>query len=178
MTCIPVIGRHSSRVAAQPRSRSTCRSRAIARLPPQCHVTLMPMLLIVSETKHGGRFRATLADGTPLLTSRIPLLDAARILLRRGVDPQTRLTMRHAGSTTNALTSTVATAAGITVQVSHSGKPIFARHQTGGESTSAAPPRPQIERRAPRQPPAHVLGSLRGDPTQPPDFAVEIDAAA
>jgi hypothetical protein len=38
------------------------------------------MVLIVSETKHGGRFRATLANGTPLLTSRIPLLDGTCIL--------------------------------------------------------------------------------------------------
>jgi hypothetical protein len=42
----------------------------------------------------------------------------------------------------------------------------------------AAPPRPQIQPRAPRQPPAHVLGFLQGDPQQPPDFAFEIDAAA
>lgn len=42
------------------------------------------MLIIVSETNHGGRFHATLGDSTPLLkSSRTPLLDSARILLAR-----------------------------------------------------------------------------------------------
>jgi hypothetical protein len=54
------------------------------------------MLIIVSENKHGGRFRATLEDSTPLVkSSRTPLLDSARILLRQGIDPNTRLVMRH-----------------------------------------------------------------------------------
>lgn len=44
------------------------------------------------------------------------MLDAARALLAEGMDPATRLVMRHAGSPHDALASTIGTAAGLTVR--------------------------------------------------------------
>jgi hypothetical protein len=126
------------------------------------------MLNIVSETKHGGRFRATLEDSTPLVkSSRTPLLDSARILLRQGIDPHTPLTMRHARATHDALTSTVGAAAKLTVLVSSVGRPIFGRFQEGEEMIAAAPYKPRNPAGVPRQPPAPISAMLEGDPHQP-----------
>lgn len=114
------------------------------------------MLIIVSENKHGGRFRATLEDSTPLVkSSRTPLLDRARILLRQGIDPNTRLVMRHKGAAHAALTSAVGAAAKLTVLVSNIGRPIFGRFQEGEEMIAS------------RQPPAPISAVLEGDPHQP-----------
>jgi hypothetical protein len=75
------------------------------------------MLILVTElpARHG-KFHARLEDGTELCKStRQPLLDGTRELLKRGVDPQTRLVMRHEGSPVDALTATVGAAAKLTV---------------------------------------------------------------
>jgi hypothetical protein len=47
--------------------------------------------------------------------SRVVFLDAARVLTAEGAEPATVLQMRHDGSATVALRSTVGTAAGLTV---------------------------------------------------------------
>jgi hypothetical protein len=54
--------------------------------------------LVLYPIQHGRQFEAYL-DGAPICTSHQPLLDGARELLRRGFDPATLLTMRHAGKT-------------------------------------------------------------------------------
>ena len=54
-------------------------------------------------------------DCTHLATSSQPFLEAARVLLDRGYDPTTRIVMRHAGSTTDSLASTIGAAAKLTV---------------------------------------------------------------
>jgi hypothetical protein len=55
-----------------------------------------------------------------------PLCSAARVLLSEGVQPETVLRMRHAGSDTIALTATVGTAAGLDVrEETGDGKPRF-----------------------------------------------------
>ena len=56
-------------------------------------------------------------DGRVLVKrSTQPMLDAARVLLAEGSDPATRLVMRHAGSSTDALTGTVGAAAKLTIE--------------------------------------------------------------
>ena len=67
-----------------------------------------------------GKFETRL-DGRLLCVSRQPLLDAARILLAEGVDPQTPLVTRHAASAwhsgqIDAMISTVGEAAKWTVE--------------------------------------------------------------
>lgn len=65
----------------------------------------------------GGQYRATLQwDASLLCVSRVPFLDAARVLLGRGYDPQTKLIMRHEGSGTDCLHATIAAAAAMTVE--------------------------------------------------------------
>lgn len=59
--------------------------------------------------------------------STTPFCDAARALLVEGVQPNTALVMRHAGSAVDALRSTVGAAAGLTVWNDGLGKPIFGR---------------------------------------------------
>ena len=107
-------------------------------------------LIVVNEcdlTKgFAGRFEARL-DGRLLCRSRQPLLDAARILLAEGCDPDERIVMRHAGSTVDALSAKVGVAAGLTVSESH-GPPRFVRWQPFHRFQDAPAPglvRPPIE---------------------------------
>ncbi len=84
-------------------------------------------------------------DGRPVATrSTQPLLDDCRALLAGGVDPATQVVVRHAGSTADALRSTVGAAARLTVYDNRLGKPVFAawkdRPAMGGESTAGRPP--------------------------------------
>jgi hypothetical protein len=84
----------------------------------------------IARLERPGRVLGTFSD---------PLLGAARVLLSEGVPHETRLQMRHAGSGTIALTSTVGVAAGLTVKEETSdGKPRFAKwrpyHQEAREA--------------------------------------------
>lgn len=54
--------------------------------------------ITVSRSKTPGNFDAFLGAEF-LLTSRQPMVDAARLLVGRGADPATPATMRHEGST-------------------------------------------------------------------------------
>jgi hypothetical protein len=64
-----------------------------------------------------GRFEARLADGKLLCAStRQPLLDGARELLKHGIDPKAQIVMRHYNSTVDALRSTIGVAAKLTVK--------------------------------------------------------------
>ena len=66
------------------------------------------------------------ADGrTVVKRSTTPFCAAARVLLAEGIDPATKLVMRHEGSSHDALRSTVGAAAKITVADSSTGKPVF-----------------------------------------------------
>jgi hypothetical protein len=76
-----------------------------------------------------GRFEARLADGKLLCAStRQPLLDGARELLKHGVDPKVQVVMRHYNSTVDALKSTVGAAAKLTVD--DHGSPRFKKWQS------------------------------------------------
>jgi hypothetical protein len=100
-----------------------------------------PVVILVASVGRG-RFRASL-DGRVLVSSTTtPLLDAARVLAGKGVDPATRIVMRHEGKDYDALTSTVAAAAKLTVKEStRDGKPRFGDwHPYGGPGVPVASP--------------------------------------
>ena len=80
--------------------------------------------------RHGarlhGKFVVTL-DGRQFCISRRPLLDAARILIKERVDPETPIATRHAGADFDAMTSTVGAAAKWTVKENEIQSPHFVR---------------------------------------------------
>jgi len=94
-----------------------------------------PIVLIVSPSlNEDGRkaysTRGQLFDGaidrrSIVKRSTTPFCDAARVLLADGIDPATKLVMRHAGSAADALRSSVGVAAGLTVADDNGGKLIF-----------------------------------------------------
>jgi hypothetical protein len=63
----------------------------------------------------------------------IPFIDAARVLEGEGVDPATRIVMRHEGKDYDALTSTVGIAAGLDVKGDH-----FVKHRPRVEGVETA----------------------------------------
>ena len=72
--------------------------------------------IIVAPTGIRSRYCAWIGDRLLVKSSRTPLLDAARMLSGEGVDPATRIVMRHQGKDYDALRSTVGTAAGLVVE--------------------------------------------------------------
>jgi hypothetical protein len=72
------------------------------------------MIVIVVSPLSGGRFEARVGD-LVICVSRQPLLDGARVLLA-DYPPETALIMRHAGSNTDALRSTIGAASRLTVE--------------------------------------------------------------
>jgi hypothetical protein len=80
------------------------------------HRSEQPLVIVVEPVGHRGRFGATLDGRVLVASSRTPFCDAARVLLAEGVDPATRIVMRHAGSATGALSATVSGAAQLTVE--------------------------------------------------------------
>ena len=70
--------------------------------------------IVVKEFKRRGRFDMYL-DGRYLGRSTTPLLTAVRILLAEGLPPETAIEMRHQGSTTISLRSTIGAAAKLEV---------------------------------------------------------------
>ena len=61
-------------------------------------------ILDVRPADRHGQYTAAL-DGRDLVTSRQPFLDAARVLLSEGADPQTTLVMRWVTTGTDSLRS-------------------------------------------------------------------------
>ena len=88
-------------------------------------LTLFPAFNRHGERLHG-KFVAAL-DGRQLCVSRQPLLDAARVLLAEGVDPETPIATRHAGAGFDAMASTVGAAARWTVREDETTSPTFVR---------------------------------------------------
>jgi hypothetical protein len=117
-------------------------TRLIAQTQDKAADTAVRPVVILIATVGRGRFRASF-DGRVLVeASSTPFLDAARVLAGEGVDPATRIVMRHEGKDYDALTSTVAAAAKLTVKESTSdGKPRFGDwHPYGGPGVPVAPP--------------------------------------
>jgi len=72
-----------------------------------------------------GQFSATSSEGTIIVAkSRMPLLDAARAI-QTSANSTYELVMCHAGSSVDALRTTVGYAASLTVGSDHSGMPVF-----------------------------------------------------
>jgi hypothetical protein len=70
------------------------------------------MITIIVSLAGRGRFRASWGGRVLVEASSTPFLDAARVLAGEGVDPATRIAMRHHGEDHDALTS----AAGLDVK--------------------------------------------------------------
>jgi hypothetical protein len=95
-----------------------------------------------------GRLFDAELDGRVLVRrSAAPFCDAARLLLAEGVDPATKLVMRHSGSEIDALRSTIGAAAKLTVSDDNSGKPRFRSYRpwSGPVAVPGSPPMRQIE---------------------------------
>jgi hypothetical protein len=72
------------------------------------------MNIVIRPLGHG-RYEAVL-DGRVLCASSTPLFSAARILQREGTPQCTEITMKHQGSSTISMKSTVGKAAALTVR--------------------------------------------------------------
>src|SRR5580765_144013 len=85
---------------------------------------MTPIIVIVRPAGNGRYF--AMVRGTELPPKSEPFCNAARFLLPT-TNPATPLIMRHAGSDTDALTSTVGAAAKLTVQEGEESGPRFIR---------------------------------------------------
>jgi hypothetical protein len=93
----------------------------------QVHLTI-----IVSEcSERTGTFKARLESGPLLCRSRVPLCDAARVLLAKGHPHDTIVMMRHAGARHDALRASLRAAAALTVEDDKVGKPKFRTFRGG-----------------------------------------------
>jgi hypothetical protein len=109
-----------------------------------------PLVIIVSRVQGSpGHYRAQLEGSDALLvqSSRQPFVDSARVLIARGHNGGTELTMRHAGSDAIALKAKLSVAAKLGVEEGPNG-PRFVPYRTGPKSRVAASPMAK-ERRLP-----------------------------
>jgi hypothetical protein len=99
-----------------------------------------PIIIVVSSTESAGHFQAKLQHTDEVLVrkSRQPLLDAARVLVKKGYDPNTLLVMRHLGSEAIALQALLEKAAKLTVEEGPHGPRFVGR--TRPKTRVAAPP--------------------------------------
>jgi hypothetical protein len=76
------------------------------------------LVIVVSSTKSAGHFQAKLqhTDEVLVKNSRQPFLDAARVLVEKGYDPNVLLVMKHLGSEIIALRAPLGKAAKLTVE--------------------------------------------------------------
>jgi len=82
------------------------------------------MLLIAKVSAYGKRgplFEGYIGDRLVVSGTTQPLLDAARVLLAEGTDPQTRLAMRHQGASHDALAGKIGDLAKLTVHETERG---------------------------------------------------------
>jgi hypothetical protein len=112
-------------------SRKTTRiSPYNGRLPAVQQWSDQVRLVTISPNGAPGHFDAVV-DGELIVTSsRQPFLDAARVLLARGVDSNSWLIQRHAGSDVDSLRGKVGIAAKLTVQDGPDGRPRFRSYRS------------------------------------------------
>jgi hypothetical protein len=112
---------------------------------------MLRVILHPAFNRHGaqlyGKFVVTL-DGRQLCISSQPLLDAARVLIKEGVDPTMPIAARHAGAGFDAMTSTVGTAAKWTVRETKTEGPRFVRWKAFSRD-DVQPPKRFCERPVP-----------------------------
>ena len=93
-------------------------------------------IIIGKEIDRHGRFGASLPDGTVLVgSSRQPFLDAARVLIASGYDPDSWLEGWRPGATAFALSGKLGIAAGLTVEETRT---VFARWKPFSRSAVSA----------------------------------------
>ena len=85
-------------------------------------------IIITVASTNGVKFVAYLGGRLLCQRTYTPLLDAARILLAEGYSSSTVLVMRHSGSATDSLTTTIGEAAKLTVEEGPHG-PQFRRYR-------------------------------------------------
>jgi len=113
----------------------------LAARAPARNSSHLGLIIVIEPTGSGDLFTARL-NGRLLCKCRTPFCTAARLLLERGYAPGTLMVMRHAGSSTNALTATIAAAARLTVaERSFGNGPRFARWKPLPLGAGAAPTR-------------------------------------
>jgi hypothetical protein len=108
--------------------------------------------IVIASPDHGYTWDAWMGDEQILRGASEPLFDACRVLLKRGVDPKTRVATRHAGQPYRSLTTTVEYGAAHRVsddggtlvfkkfELNNNdgrGEPAIEREQVGGTLTAA-----------------------------------------
>ena len=103
-------------------------------------VRLIIRLCSLTAAKHADKFDAYV-DGHYIVTSREPLLDGARELLRRGYDPDTLVTTRHDGKAFYSFEpAPLGRLAGLTIEESEESGPTGRVNESpAGPSTTKAP---------------------------------------
>jgi hypothetical protein len=98
------------------------------------------LVIVVSSTKSAGHFQAKLqhTDEVLVKNSRQPFLDAARVLVEKGYDPNVLLVMKHLGNDIVALQAPLGKAAKLTVEEGPH-RPRFVALRTGSRTRVAAP---------------------------------------
>jgi hypothetical protein len=107
-------------------------------------VIVSPSLDADGRRAYGSRgplFDAAVDARNIVTRSATPMLDAARVLAGEGMDPATRLVMRHAGSDLDAVITTVGYAAGLAIREDN-GPPEFTRYRAREFRTDSPPMRP------------------------------------
>ena len=89
----------------------------------------MPIEITITPTNRHRHHYDAYIGSTLLCTSRIPFFDGARVLLSKGYDPNTPLTMRHQGSALVSLRSTIGSAAKLTVVENGRDGPVFGAYE-------------------------------------------------
>ncbi len=118
-----------------------------------------PIKIILEPVNRRGRSRASLPDGTVLVaSSRQPFLDAARVLIAAGYDPDSWLEGWRPGATAFALRARLGIAAGLTVDET---KTVFAKWKPFSSSAVAS----SIDH---SEIPATTLAAAPSAPPQPP----------
>jgi hypothetical protein len=100
-------------------------------------------------TKRGPLFDCKVDGRTIITRSTTPFCKAARVLLAEGAASTTGFVMRHAGSSHDALISTIGHAAGQTVADGSVGKPVFAPWVDIQKALSPATSRPPMRQNDP-----------------------------
>lgn len=96
-------------------------------------LTVRPAVSLKTGRRLSGKFDGFIDDRQVVIGSATPFCDASRALLAEGVSPDAVIEMRHEGSSTLALRSTVGVAAKLTVEEGR--RPYFRRHRERPEKS-------------------------------------------
>ena len=143
--------------------------------PPVQQFSDQVRLCVIAPSDAADRFDAMVDGEIVVQSSRTPFCDTARVLLDRGVDSNSWLILRHAGSRTDSLRAKAGVAAKLTVKEPDCGRAHFARYvpfltlrwsrTRGKRLRPLSRCRPTRRRcREPRPPP---VGSCRYQPSRP-----------